>query len=169
MANTPKIDFLDVKILDTLQKNARITKTSLSGQVGLSATPCHERIKKLEDQGLITGYHADIDYTVFGNYSFYWVQISLLETPPHETKEFEEHLMAVPEVLECISVLGTVDYLVKIAAKTIQSYQEIIDDLLDLDWLNFDYKSMPMVRQVKKPTQSSLIQDQETFYRQKKK
>lgn len=167
MTDTSRIDFLDIKILDILQRDARITKTSLSENIGLSATPCHIRIKKLEEKGFIKGYYADIDYTALGGYSYYWVQIRQQIYSKEQIAKFEEKVQSMPEILECIATLGKVDYLLKIAAKTVQSYQEIIDSLLETEGLNLDYTTFPMVRQVKNPRDSSLIRDQEQIYREK--
>ncbi|MFC3052074.1 Lrp/AsnC family transcriptional regulator [Kordiimonas pumila] len=168
MTDAPKIDFLDVKILDVLQKDARITKTKLSEQIGLSATPCHIRIKKLEEQGFINGYYADIDYTAFGGFSFYWVQIQLLGYSKEKAIHFEKIVMQFPEILECIATLGKVDYLIKIAAKTVQSYQEILERLLETEGVDLDFITFPMVKQIKAPWQSDLIKEHEKPYRNRK-
>lgn len=165
MNESAKIDFLDVKILNALQKNARVTKTKLSEDIGLSATPCHLRIKKLEEKGYITDYFAEVDYTVFGGYSFYWVEIHLKNYSTEIFTHFEKTITAIPEILECIATLGKVDYLIKIAAKTVQSYQEIIENLVQTEGLDIDYTTFPMVKQVKTPRESTLISDYEAVVR----
>lgn len=165
MTINSKIDFLDVKILDTVQQDARITKTKLSEKIGLSATPCHIRLKKLEEEGIISGYYADINYTAFGDYSFYWVQARILDYTRAKALKFEETIMQEPAILECISTLGKVDYLLKIAAKTVQSYQEILDRISEKEGFELDYTTHPMVKQLKTPRQSSLIKDHEKLYR----
>ena len=135
MTINSKMDFLDVKILNTVQQDARITKTKLSEEIGLSATPCHIRLKRLEEEGIISGYYADINYTAFGDYSFYWVQARILDYTRDKAFKFEEIIMKEPASLECISTLGKVDYLLKI----IDYYNLLIDGAEVIDVRGMSY------------------------------
>ncbi|MEX0300393.1 MAG: Lrp/AsnC family transcriptional regulator [Kordiimonas sp.] len=151
-----KLDFIDLKILGALQKAGRVSKTQLSDEVGLSSTPCNERMRRLEDEGFIKGYHADIDYELLDGYSLYWAAINLKDYSSR-SEAFEEHLMTIPEVFEVFAVLGQIDYQIQIAARNVQEYQEIIDKIITFDGSPIDYVSNPVTRHIKKRANSSLI------------
>lgn len=151
-----KIDFIDLKILGALQGSGRISKTQLSDEVGLSSTPCNERMRRLEECGLIQGYHADIDYEMLDGYSLYWAAINLKDYSSR-SEAFEEHLMNIPEVFEVYAVLGQIDYQLQIAARNVQEYQEIIDKIINFDGDYVDYITNPVTRRIKKRSHSTLI------------
>lgn len=155
MTKAAKIDSLDLKILRALQEKGRITKVELSEEVGLSPTPCYERMKRLEKSGVIKGYHASIDFSVLGDYSFFWIKIQLRDFSTKQTKRFEKVLMERDDVIECQAVLGNSDYLVKIAAKSVQDYHETMQEWSEAD--NFYYDSFPISKEVKGAQRPSLI------------
>ncbi|MBL4836053.1 MAG: Lrp/AsnC family transcriptional regulator [Kordiimonadaceae bacterium] len=159
-----KIDFIDLKILGALQVSGRVSKTQLSEDIGLSSTPCNERMRRLEDCGLIEGYHGDVNYELLDGYNFYWTSVNLKDYFSR-SEEFEAFLMDLPEVFECFAILGQVDYMILIAARNVQEYQDILDQIISFDGQHVDFISHPVTRRIKKRAHSSLIKVVEKRYR----
>ncbi len=126
-----KLDAVDLRILGAVQENARITKLALADKVGLSATPCWLRLRKLEEAGVVTGYHAHIAYRKIAPIAHVIVQITLGNHRQSDFDRFEKAITAVPEIVSCWSVGGGVDYFLMIVARDIDGYQRLIDRLLD--------------------------------------
>ncbi|KAB2670585.1 Lrp/AsnC family transcriptional regulator [Brucella intermedia] len=126
-----KLDAVDLRILGAVQENARITKLALAEKVGLSATPCWLRLRKLEEAGVVTGYHAHIAYRKIAPIAHVIVQITLGNHRQSDFDRFERAITAVPEIVSCWSVGGGVDYFLMIVARDIDGYQRLIDRLLD--------------------------------------
>ncbi|KAB2695103.1 Lrp/AsnC family transcriptional regulator [Brucella intermedia] len=126
-----KLDAVDLRILRAVQENARITKLALAEKVGLSATPCWLRLRKLEEAGVVTGYHARIAYRKIAHIAHVIVQITLGNHRQSDFDRFERAVTAVPEIVSCWSVGGGVDYFLMIVARDIDGYQRLIDRLLD--------------------------------------
>ena len=95
-----KLDAYDVKILAALQRNGRITKIKLAEEIGLSPSPCWERMRRLESQGLIHGYHADIDIEQLLHTSTILVEVSLRSHQSKDFERFEQAIMEVPEIVD---------------------------------------------------------------------
>lgn len=129
MRKTSQPDALDLKILRMLAKDARIAKADLAEKVGLSPSPCHERMKKLERSKIIQGYHARIDYRRLANYSFFITLVKISNYTTLQVKAFERLALEEPAVMEMNSLLGETDYLLKIAARGIEEYQAIVEKL----------------------------------------
>ncbi|OAZ89404.1 Lrp/AsnC family transcriptional regulator [Halomonas sp. G11] len=128
-----KLDRYDLKILDILSRDGRITKSKLAAAINLSVSPCWERVKRLENAGIIQGYSARIDTDVLVPRNPVWVQIELKQHNADSFARFEALVMQTPEVTECVAVGGGVDYLVKFEARTIDSYQRLMDKWLVSD------------------------------------
>ncbi|PJR93084.1 AsnC family transcriptional regulator [Ochrobactrum sp. 695/2009] len=126
-----KLDAVDLRILRAVQENARITKLVLAEKVGLSATPCWLRLRKLEEAGVVTGYHAHIAYRKIAPIAHVIVQITLGNHRQSDFDWFERAVTAAPEIVSCWSVGGGVDYFLMIVARDIDGYQRLIDRLLD--------------------------------------
>lgn len=129
-ADTPKLDAYDVRILAALQRNGRITKLKLAEEIGLSPSPCWERMRRLEKHGLIRGYHAEVDIERLLHTATILVEVALRSHQAHDFERFESAIVDVPEVIECYSTGGGIDYLLKVVALDIDHYQRIIDGLL---------------------------------------
>ena len=125
-----KLDRYDLKILDFLSRDGRITKSKLAEAINLSVSPCWERVKRLEKAGVIEGYTARINADVLVPRNPVWVQIELKQHNAESFSRFEALVMQTPEVTECVAVGGGVDYLVKFEARTIDSYQRLMDKWL---------------------------------------
>lgn len=128
-----KLDPIDLNILCALQADGRITKLKLAEAVNLSASACLERMKRLEQGGFITGYHAAVDLSRLMRTSFVFVEVTLKTHRAVDFQRFEAHVKAVPEILECYAIGGGVDYILKMVAADIAHYQEEIDALLEAD------------------------------------
>jgi Lrp/AsnC family transcriptional regulator, regulator of ectoine-degradation genes len=125
-----RLDAIDLKILATLQSQGRITKAALAEAVNLSPTPCWERLRRLEKSGLIRGYHAEIDLDRLGSVATILVEIVLKQHRYEDFQRFEAALRQVEEVVECYATGGGIDYLLKVMAPDIDTYQRLIDRLL---------------------------------------
>ena len=117
---------IDRKILRCLQQNARLSFAELARQVGLTTTPCKERVKRLERDGFIAGYHARLDPSKLDRGLVVFVQITLQRTAGDAFREFTEAIQDVPEVEECYLVAGNFDYLIKARVKDMTEYREFL-------------------------------------------
>ena len=126
-----KLDATDLKILDAIQRDGRITKLKLAEQVGLSPTPCWMRLAKLEKAGIVTGYHARISVRAIAPVTSVLVEVTLANHRQADFDRFERVVRDVPEIVACWSVGGGVDYLLKVMTRDIDDYQRLIDSLLE--------------------------------------
>ncbi|MDB4582734.1 Lrp/AsnC ligand binding domain-containing protein [Draconibacterium sp.] len=117
---------IDRKILRCLQQNARLSFAELARQVGLTTTPCKERVKRLERDGYIAGYHARLDPSKLDRGLVVFVQITLQRTAGDAFREFTEAIQDVPEVEECYLIAGNFDYLIKARVKDMTEYREFL-------------------------------------------
>ncbi|HLS82350.1 MAG TPA: winged helix-turn-helix transcriptional regulator, partial [Steroidobacter sp.] len=108
-----ELDRVDLKILDVLQRNGRIAVTELAEKVGLSASPCAERIRRMERSGVITGYHAHVAPQALGKHLLVFLEIKLSAKSGDVFEKVKTELAHVPEILECHLVSGDFDYIVK--------------------------------------------------------
>jgi Lrp/AsnC family transcriptional regulator, regulator of ectoine-degradation genes len=128
---SPKLDRIDLRILDAVQRDGRITKLALAEKVGLSPTPCWMRLRKLEKAGLITGYHARLALRSVAPIATVLVEVTLGSHRQADFDRFERAVRDIPEIVSCWSVGGGVDYLLKVVARDIDAYQRLIDALLE--------------------------------------
>ncbi|HWQ10868.1 MAG TPA: Lrp/AsnC family transcriptional regulator [Holophaga sp.] len=133
MQKTPKLDQIDVRILAELQRNGRMGNNDLAYAVGLSASPCLQRVRRLEAAGYITGYHAQLNLFKFCEPQVVFTQITLNNHHREDFLRFENALREMDEVLEVHLVSGGFDYLVKFVTSGISEYQTLIDELLGQD------------------------------------
>lgn len=128
-----RLDRIDLKILEILQYEGRISKQTLAIRVGLSASPCLARMHKLEEAGLIRGYRADVDLGALCRMSKIFAVVTLKRHTHNDFSRFERELVKYPEVVECYAVGGGYDYIVKCVARDIDHYQTFIEQLLEAD------------------------------------
>lgn len=129
--NTTRLDAIDVRILSVIQRDGRITKLALAESVGLSATPCWTRLRRLEEAGVISHYEARVDTRVLPAFATVLVEITLGLHRQVDFDRFERAVREAPEVTACWSVGGGVDYILKIATRDVDSYQRLIDTWLE--------------------------------------
>lgn len=125
-----KFDDIDLAILRELQSDGRMTNVELAQRVGLTAPPCLRRVRSLEKAGVIEGYHADLDGTALGYSITVFAMISLTSQADSALTEFEAHIANIPEVRECHMLNGEIDYLIKIVAQDLRSFQILLTSQL---------------------------------------
>lgn len=124
------LDRTDRKILDILQREGRIAITELAERVNLSASPCSERVKRMERTGVITGYHAHLSPEALGKTLLVFVELKLSSKSEDVFDKVRKELLHVPDVLECHLVSGSFDYLVKARLGGMREYRRLLGDIL---------------------------------------
>jgi DNA-binding Lrp family transcriptional regulator len=127
-----KLDHLDLKILAKLQADARITNQELADAVGLSPSPCLQRVKRLERAGIISLYQAQIDLNKVCRHVDVIAAVTLNSHGLEDFNDFEKMVAGMRHVVECTKLSGTIDYLVRFICPDIGSYQLLSDELLKL-------------------------------------
>ncbi|NLR74615.1 winged helix-turn-helix transcriptional regulator [Leeia aquatica] len=125
-----ELDKLDRKILRILQQNGRIAMTELAEQVGLSTTPCAERVRRMEREGVITGYYARLNPKALGGSLLVFVEIRLAAKSGDLFEEFRREVLKLPQVMECHLVSGDFDYLIKARIGEMTQYRKLLGDIL---------------------------------------
>ncbi|MBZ9870377.1 Lrp/AsnC family transcriptional regulator [Mesorhizobium sp. BR1-1-9] len=128
-----KLDKIDIRILSELQKNGRISNVELAEVVHLSPSPCLMRVKKLQTEGYITGYSAQVDVSKLGQPLTVFTEITLKNHRQGDFARFLTTVEKVDSVIECHLVSGGYDYLVKFITAGITEYQTIMERLLEMD------------------------------------
>ena len=124
------LDRLDKRILTELQKDGRISYVELADRIGLSSTPCMERVKRLEKEGYIMGYHARLNPQMLGYNMLVFVEISLSYQSPDAFQKFNQAVELLPYLLECHLVSGDADYLIKARINDMSEYRALLGDML---------------------------------------
>lgn len=124
------MDRIDKKILTELQVNGRISNIELSKKVGLSPTPCLERVRRLERTGVIEGYQAVLNAEAVGANMLVFVEITLEKTAQDVFSDFSKAVEKLDEILECHLVSGSFDYLLKTRVKNMASYRKLLGETL---------------------------------------
>lgn len=125
-----ELDRLDVNILRTLQDDARISYVDLAEKVGLSSTPCIERVRRLEKDGYIEGYYTRLNPEVLGFSMLVFVEISLSYQSPDAFQEFNQAVTKLPYILDCHLVSGDSDYLIKARIDGMSEYRALLGNML---------------------------------------
>lgn len=125
-----KFDRIDRNILRELQSNGRLSNVDLSKRVGLSPTPCLERVKRLEQDKVITGYSANLNPNFLDAALLVFVEITLSRTSPDVFEEFSKAVMNVDVIQECHLVSGNFDFLLKTRVSDMQAYRNLLGDTL---------------------------------------
>jgi Lrp/AsnC family transcriptional regulator, leucine-responsive regulatory protein len=124
------LDKLDRSILRVLQQEGRISMKDLGERVGLSITPCIERVKRMERDGVITGYYAKVDPAALGAKLLMFVEITLNQKSASAFAQFRREVLRIPEVQECHLVSGDFDYLIKARIREMAEYRKLLGDIL---------------------------------------
>lgn len=124
------LDRIDLRILNELQQNGRISNVELAKRVGLSATPCLERVKRLEANGFIEGYAAKLNPMKLAASLLVFVEIRLSRTSPDVFEEFKQAVTKLPTILECHLVSGDFDYLLKARVADMKAYRKLLGETL---------------------------------------
>lgn len=121
-----RLDRIDKAILAALVENGRISNAQLAEKVGLSPSPCWQRVRRLEESGVISGYTAIIDNARLGTSDIVLVEVALERHDETVVEEFGKAMAALPEVLEVYLTAGEYDYLVKVAVDGTAGYEEFL-------------------------------------------
>ncbi|MDG1432981.1 MAG: Lrp/AsnC family transcriptional regulator [Saprospiraceae bacterium] len=121
-----KFDKIDLKIMKILQENSKITNLDLSKKIGLSPAPTLERVKKLEQSGIIKSYHALVDTQAIGLSVKTFVLVSLAWQKENALNAFLEKIKQIEEITECYIITGEADFLIKIVCKDIPTYEKLL-------------------------------------------
>lgn len=146
-----QLDRIDFKILRVLSDNGRITKAALAEQVGLSPSPCWERLRRLEKSGLISGYRAEINLRKLPGTVTVFVTIELDSHAVTRFQSFEHTISNHPEITGCWAIGGGYDYLIQVVAPTIEAYQDLIESVLEASGDIARYYSYVVTKTVRRP------------------
>jgi DNA-binding Lrp family transcriptional regulator len=120
------LDPIDRTILSELQDEGRVTNVELARRAGLTAPPCLRRVRALEEGGVIRGYHAQLDPGSLGYTIMVFALVSLRSQAEEDLRSFEAHVATLPEVRECHMLNGEIDFILKIVAHDLQSFQSFL-------------------------------------------
>ena len=124
------LDTIDRTILASLQEDGRITNVDLARRAGLTAPPCLRRVRALEEAGVIESYHARLDSAALGYGIMVFALVSLKSQAEADLRAFETHVAMLPEIRECHMLNGEIDFILKIVAHDLQSFQSFLTSKL---------------------------------------
>ncbi|ENK2021505.1 Lrp/AsnC family transcriptional regulator [Vibrio alginolyticus] len=142
------MDKIDRQLINLMQKDATLTTAELADQVGLSASPCARRIKRLEHEGVISGYRAIVSRDTVGIAMTVFVEVSLNNHQASSIDEFEHAVVEMDEVISCHVVSGAYDYLLEVVSKDLAGYETFTRKLQRLENVK-DIHTHLAIRQVK--------------------
>jgi Lrp/AsnC family leucine-responsive transcriptional regulator len=151
MENT-KLDAIDCKILEVLQRDGRISNVDLAGEVQLSAPQCFRRVRALEERGVVRGYRALVSPEALGLGVTAFVSLSVDSSAFGRVRQIEQLLRAIPEVLELHMMSGDSDYLLKVVARDLKQLGSLLTDRLMLIEGVGDVRSMVCLEELKAPS-----------------
>ena len=122
------LDAIDRRILDELQANGRLPIVELAKRIFLTKTPCAERVRRLEKEGVITGYHARLDPAKVGLNHVTVVQVSLTQTSDNSLERFNQAVTAVPEIQTCLMVAGSFDYMLTVRTRDMAHFRDLLGE-----------------------------------------
>jgi Lrp/AsnC family leucine-responsive transcriptional regulator len=143
------LDKIDLGILDALQRDGRVSNVALAREVGLSATPCLERVKALEADGFIKGYAALLSPERLGLGLTVFIQIAIERTSKRTFDAFRKAVVAIPEIEECHMVAGGYDYLLKVRVPDMAAYRAFLGEVLSRIPGIRETHSYPVMEEVK--------------------
>ena len=120
------MDRIDKKIIAELQANGRLSITELAERIGLSLSPCHRRVKALEESGVIKGYHADLEASQIGFNFAAIIFVTLKDGDKRALSSFEEKVSEITNVIQAQRLFGNPDYLLHVVTKDLASFQNFM-------------------------------------------
>lgn len=123
-------DTIDRKILAELQTDGRMTNVDLAAKVGLTAPPCLRRVRSLEEDGIIEGYHATLNAARLGYTITVFAMVSLKSQAESDLQAFEAHVAKLEPVRECHMLNGEIDFILKVVARDLQEFQSFLTSSL---------------------------------------
>lgn len=125
-----QIDDMDRKILAVLSRDGRLPVTSLAAEVGLSKTPCQQRLKRLQADGVITGFRAEVNPRMLGLDNVAFVELKLSDTREAALQAFNAAVRRVPEIEQCHMIAGAFDYLLKVRTRNMRAYRTVLGEVI---------------------------------------
>lgn len=144
-----KLDEIDIKLLATIEADGRITKLALAAKLNMSASACWERLNRLEKAHIIRGYHAEISVEKLAPLTTVLVEVVLRQHRHSDFQRFENVVKKIDEIVDCYSIGGGIDYILRVVTRDISSYQAIIEVLLLKDIGIERYYTYVVTRMVK--------------------
>ena len=154
-----KLDKTDYCILDILQRNGRITNQELANQVALAPSSCLQRVRRLEEEGFISGYHARINLHTVCRFVTCIANVKLQSHSYQELMAFKAMAASIPEVVDFYTVSGECDYILKIICRDMHAYLEINDQLIS----NSEYSATIQSHVVMEENRASTYVDLDTL------
>jgi Lrp/AsnC family leucine-responsive transcriptional regulator len=146
---TARIDAIDRKILTIVQTEGRISNVDLAAKIHLSAPQCFRRVRSLEERGVLRGYRAEVNPEALGFAVTAYVSVSIGGNDFGRVREVEAEIRAFPQILECFSVSGEDDYLLKVVAHDLKSLSNFLTDhLMQVPGID-DVRSMICLEEIK--------------------
>lgn len=127
----PKIDEIDIRLLNALQTDSRRAIGEIAAEIGLSASPCYRRQRLLEEAGIIRQYVTLLDEDALGLSVSVFISIELESQDDQSIRAFEEAIVRLPEVMECYTMTGDTDYLVRVVIPDVKGYASFLKGRLD--------------------------------------
>lgn len=149
---TQRIDCIDLQILNRLQLKGRLTNSRLALEVGLSESACFNRVRRLEQSRVIEGYRAVISQSAFGGFITVLVDVVLESHKYQSHARFEQLVRSVAQIVECIAMTGSRDYLLRIVARDMEEYSTIMERLAEQHGQIAQFFSNVMMKPVKQQT-----------------
>jgi DNA-binding Lrp family transcriptional regulator len=145
-----RLDSIDRKILEVLQGDGRISNVDLAARIHLSAPQCFRRVRSLEERGVIRGYRADVAAEAIGLAVTAYVSVSIGGGDFGRVREIEAEIRAFAQILECYSVSGEDDYVLKVVAPDLKSLSNFLTDrLMQVPGID-DVRSMIALEEIKR-------------------
>ena len=126
-----RLDDRDLRMLAILREEGRLSKAELAKRINLSAAPCWERLKRLEEAGIIVGYHAEVSLKKIAAHIVVFMAVELEQHRVEDFTLFERTIAPLDEIVACWAVGGGFDYILQIITRDIDSYQRLVDHLLE--------------------------------------
>lgn len=153
------LDHKDLQILDLLQRNSNYSVKEIGERIGLSFTPTYERIKHLEKDGVIEKYAAVLNRKKIGIELVAYCNVTIRNQSKKSLDEFEQEIVKHEEVQEVLSLSGTYDFMLKIATKNIDSYNNFITNVLANTPNIYQYHSSIVLNEIKRENAYKLLED----------
>ena len=143
-----KLDKTDLKVLQTLQDQGRITNHDLANLIHLSPSSCLQRVRRLEKAGVIASYAANLELGYIARHIMCIATVSLRNHTQKEFEQYEEFITAIPEVVECFTVSGESDFFVRVICPDMKRYLEINGELLSANSSRVNINTFVVIKRI---------------------
>lgn len=144
-----KLDKIDFSIIECLQKHGRMTNVELAAKAGISAPPCLRRLKFLEENGVINGYHAEINGAAMGYNFEAFCFISLNSQAAKDVEHFVQNIKKLPNIRSCISTIGFFDFMLKIVTLDLKHFEKLVENNISKIQNISQIKTLVVVKKLK--------------------